>query len=237
MARLTKQQLQQDELGEQLGGGLDYVMHHKSSLMKWIGLGGAAVVVVIGVMLFMRHRNESASRALGAAIDTYHAQIAPEPSKNPAVKTFKTDKERLEASVADFTKVAAEHGGTAPGRWAKYYLGLANADLEKYPDAEKIFQELTGEGDADLSASAKLALAGVYQKQNKPAEAEKLLKELAEKPSRTVPKATAQMALADIYRNSNPAEARKIYQELAKDYPDTSLAEFANLRIGELPAK
>jgi len=34
-----------------------------------------------------------------------------------------------------------------------------------------------------------------------------------------------------------PAQAKAIYQELAKSFPETSLAEFANLRIEELPAK
>lgn len=235
MARLTRQELKKDELGQQLGVGLDYFMHHKRPLLKWIGVGAAAVVVVIAVMLFLRHRNESASRAFGSALDTYHAAIIAEPPKDSTAKTFKTDKDRLEASLTEFTAVASEHGGTAPGRWAKYYIGLAHAGLEKYSEAESTLRELANGGDVDLSASAKLALAGVYEKQNKRADAEKLLKELIEKPANTVPKATAQMALADIYRLSNPAQAKTIYQELAKEHPETTLAELANARIEELP--
>jgi TolA-binding protein len=188
-------------------------------------------------MLFLRHRNQTASEAFGKALDTYHAQVTAEPPKDSTAKTFKTDKERLEASISDFNTVANEHGGTTPGKWAKYYVALANIDLEKYTDAEKELQNLSNEGNADLSSLAKLALAGAYEKQNKRSEAEKLLKELMDKPSNTVPKPMAQLALADLYRNSNPAEARNIYQELSKDFPDTTIAELANMRISELPAK
>jgi len=237
LARLTRQELKKDEFGAQLGVGLDYFMHHKRPLLKWIAMAAGAVVLVFAVMLFLRHRNQAASEAFGNALETYHAQIAPEPPKDSTAKTFKTDKERLEASIAEFNNVASEHRGTAPAKWARYYVALANISLEKYPDAEKELQTLISEGNADLSSSAKLALAGAYERQNKRAEAEKLLKELIEKPTNTVPKAMAQLTLADLYRNSNAAQARTIYQELAKDYPDTTIAELAAMRIEELPAK
>lgn len=237
MARLTKQELKNDELGEQLGVGLDYFMHHKRPLLKWLGVAAAVVVVVIAVMLFNQHRNQAAATAFGKAMDVYHSPVVPEPPKDSPVRTFKTDKDRQEAALKEFTTVASEHGGTSLGRWAKHYIALINADLGKLPEAEKGFQELVGEGDEDLSSSSKLALAGVYMKQNKSGEAEKLLKELVEKPTRTVPKAASQMALADLYRSKNPAQAKAIYQELAKEFPETSIAEFANLKIEELPAK
>jgi TolA-binding protein len=237
LARLTRQELKKDEFGAQLGAGLDYFMHHKRPLLKWIGIVAGVVVVVFAVLLFVRHRNAAAADAFGTALDTYHAQVTAEPPKDSTAKTFKTDKERLEASISEFNKVAEEHGGTGSAKWAKYYVALANIELEKYADAEKELQSLANEGNADLSSSAKLALAGAYEKQNKRTEAEKLLKEIIEKPSNTVPKATAQLTLADMYRSSNPAQARALYQELAKDFPDTTIAELADMRIGELPAK
>lgn len=237
MARLTRQELKKDEFGAQLGAGLGYFMHHKRPLLKWLGIGAGVVVLVFVVLLFLRHRNEAAAEAFGKALDTYHSQVTPEPPKDSTAKTFKTDKERLEASISEFNNVAEQHGGTAPAKWAKYYVALANLELEKYSDAEKDLQWLANEGNADLSSSAKLALAGAYERQNKRAEAEKLLKEIIAKPSNTVPKATAQLTLADLYRASNPAQARALYQELAKDFPDTTIAELANMRIGELPAK
>jgi tetratricopeptide (TPR) repeat protein len=237
LARLTRHELKKDELGAQLGVGLDYFMHHKRPLLKWIGIGAAALVIVLGIMLFLKHRNETAAQAFGKALDTYHAAVSEAPAQNPNTKVFKTDKERLEASITEFTAVTNEHSGTAPAWWAKYYIALCNAGLDKYADAEKQLQELISSGDTDQGSAAKMALAGVYELQGRNSDAEKLFKELIDKPTRTVAKATAQMALADLYRTTNPAQARTIYQELAKDFPETSIAELANLRIGELPAK
>lgn len=236
MARLTRQQLKKDEIGDQLGVGLDYVVHHQRPLLKWIAVAGVVVVVAMAAMLFLRSRNRAASAAFLSAQDTYHARVQPQPDPGSRAKTFKTDNERLEASLKEFTAVVSEHGGTRLGRWAKYYVGLANAGLEKYAEAEKALQEAIAEGDAELRSSAKLALAGVHEKRNQRSEAEKLLKELIENPTSTVPKATAQMALADIYSVSSPAQARPLYQELAKDYPETVIAEMATARIEELPA-
>ena len=237
MARLTKQELKKDELVAQLGVGLNYFMHHRRPLLKWIGIGGGVVVLALAVMLFLRSRNQNASEAFGKALDTYHATVTPTKAPENTGKWFATEPERYEAAIKDFTTVSNEHSGTTAARWAKYYVALSQVGLAKYAEAEKQLQELSGEGDADFRSVTKMALAGTLQKQSKAADAEKILKELEQNPTRTVPKVPAQLALADIYRTSNPGQARTIYQEIEKEFPESSLAEMASARILELPAQ
>jgi len=206
-------------------------------MLKWIGYGAAAVVVALGVALFLRSRNEDAAAAFGAPLETYHAPVDAAPATDSKIKSYKNATEKYEAALKEFNEVAAAHGGTSAGRWAKYYAALSQEGLAKYGEAEKQLQEISGEGNADFRAVCKMALAGALLKQDKTAEAEKILKELEQNPTDSVPKITAQLALADLYRISNPSQARTLYQEISKEFPETSLAEMAVQRLNDLPAQ
>lgn len=237
MARLTRQELRKDELSAQLGTGLDFLMQHRRPMLKWIGYGAAAVVVALGVTLFLRSRDQNAAAAFGTALETYHAPVNATPAPDSKIKSYKNDTEKFEAALKEFNDVAGAHGGTSAGRWAKYYAALSQQSLAKYGEAEKQLQEISGEGNADFRAVAKLALAGVLLKQDKDAEGEKILKELEQNPTDAVPKITAQLALADLYRLTNPTQARTLYQEISKEYPETSLAEMAAQRLQDMPTQ
>ncbi len=70
------------------------------------GLAAVAVLaVLIGIFFAWNRRSEAAAQtALGKAIETSQAQVtdSPLPAGSPPQKTFKTDKERSEAAIAEF---------------------------------------------------------------------------------------------------------------------------------------
>jgi hypothetical protein len=73
-------------------------------------LGAVAVVAILAGILYMvsSRSNAAAQTALGKAIETSQASIATTPPPaGSAQKTFKSERERAEAAIAEFQAVAA----------------------------------------------------------------------------------------------------------------------------------
>src|SRR5258708_1789822 len=86
------------------------------------GLAALAVLIILaGIFYTWNKRSDSAAQtALGKAIETSQAAVsASPPPAGSTAKTFKTEKERAEASVAAFQDVSEKFGG-AVGQKAKY---------------------------------------------------------------------------------------------------------------------
>jgi TolA-binding protein len=93
--------------------------------------------------------------------------------------------------------------------------------------AEQGLLAVAADGDPNLAAVAKMALAGLFLKTSRTADAEKLYRELESSPTLMVPKPTVQIALAEMYQRTNPSQATAIYQQIEKDYPGTAAADQA----------
>ena len=110
---------------------------------------GAIVVIAILAFLFLkwsRNSNAAAQAALGKAIETSQAQISE--TGTPAgstQKTYKTEKERAEAAIAEFQAVADKFGG-AVGEKAKYFIAVNRL----FVDRPAAIQELEGLSDVQL---------------------------------------------------------------------------------------
>jgi len=97
---------------------------------------------------------------------------------------------------------------------------------------EPELKKVADSGDADMSALAKLALAGVYRATNRNNEALEIYKSLVDHPTASVAKATAQLELASLYEATNQkSEAGKLYSQIMKDDPRSFAASVANQRL------
>ncbi|MGE3468544.1 MAG: hypothetical protein AB7J13_16600, partial [Pyrinomonadaceae bacterium] len=101
----------------------------------------ALLVMAVLVMLFMnwsRRSSGAAQTALGKAIEVSQARITETPPvAGSTEKTFKTEKERAEAAIAEFQKVADEFGGSVADK-AKYFIAVNRLSV----DRESATQEL-----------------------------------------------------------------------------------------------
>ena len=69
--------------------------------------------------------------ALGKAIETSQAQVTDSPAPaGSTAKTFKTEKERAEAAVAEFQAVADKFGGSV-GEKARYFAAVNRLSLDR----------------------------------------------------------------------------------------------------------
>ena len=227
MARLTRQEMKKDEFADRLATVTGFFAQNRRQIVIGGGAALAGVAVVLGVFLFVRSRQATASDAFGKALMSFHAPVVAQPTPGLTIQTFKTAEEKYRATLSLFTGVSSQYGRYQQGRWARYYAALCKRELGQTAEAEKELAALGSEGDPDLAAVAKMALAALYQKASRAEDAEKIYRELETNPTAVVPKPNVQIALAELYQRTNPSRATALYQQIEKDYPGTAAADQA----------
>ena len=227
VARLSRHELKTDEFADRLAVLTGFFSRNRKRVLLGGGSALLAVVVAVGVLMYVRSRQAAASEAFGKALVTYHAVVVETPPAGYTLPTFKTADEKNTEAIRQFTEVSDQFGSYSVGKWARYYTALSQRELGQSAVAEQGLLALASDGDANLAAVSKMALAGLYQKTSRTADAEKLYRELESSPTLMVPKASVQIALAEMYQRTNPSQATAIYQQIEKDYPGTAAADQA----------
>jgi DNA-binding protein Fis len=181
------------------------------------GLAAAAVLVVI-VLIFMnwsRRSTAAAQTALGKAIETSQARIADTPAPAGSTdKTFKTEKERAEAAIAEFQMVAEKYGGDVAEK-ARYFIAVNKLFIDRSVAVQEL-QQLAGSG-SETGKLAKFALAQAYMADDRTDEAVRLLQDLDGMDNPIVAKETVRLELARaLEKQGKKQEAADIYFDIAK---------------------
>jgi predicted negative regulator of RcsB-dependent stress response len=232
----TRHQLKQDKFATTAVETYSWAVEHRNKLIYGGVILAVALVVVLGGWAYMRHQNEKAGTALGAAMAVYNTPVRPAGMpENPAFKSFASNEERARAAHDEFEKVANEYPHTKSGDVARYFAGVTAKELHDTAGAESDLKKVADSSDEDLASLAKLALAGLYVDTNKDAQAIDIYKGLIDHPTRSVAKSTAQLQLAEMYQGKNqPQEAAKIYEQIRKDDPRSVAAEIAAQNMGTM---
>ena len=178
----------------------------------------AIAVLLIVVAIFWRwsgSNDAKAQAALGKAIETSQAQVTDVPAAaGSTLKTFKTEKERAEASIAEFQAVVDKFGG-AVGERAKYFIAVNKLSI----DRAGAITELEGlsKTSGDIASLAKFALAQAKAADGKTDEAVALYQELAGSSNPVVAKDSINFELATLLeKQGKKTEAADIYFSIAK---------------------
>ena len=181
------------------------------------GIGALAVLAVL-VLVFMnwnKKSNAAAQAALGKAIETSRAQISE--TGTPAgstQKTYKTEKERADAAIAEFQAVADKFGGDV-GEKAKYFIAASRLTIDKPAGVAEL--EALASSSGEVGSLAKFALAQARVDANLPDDAVKLYQELLASGDPVIAKDTINFELAKIYeKQDKKQEAADIYFNIAK---------------------
>jgi tetratricopeptide (TPR) repeat protein len=199
------------------------------------------VVIVIGAIAFggwyyLNSQDEKASAEFSTAVRTWETPLRPAGvPPQPGTDSFASAQERATAARKQFQAIVDKYPRTHTADMARYFVGLASAQLGDNAAAERSLQEAARSSNADLAALGKFALASVYRAENKDAQAIDLYKQLMDKPTLVVSKATAQLELASFYESrQKPGEAKKIYEQVQKENPATDAASLAQRRAAAL---
>lgn len=192
----------------------------KSFEGKWknvlYGLAAIAVLaVLIGIFaLWNRRSDATAQTALGKAIETSQAQVTEQPAPGSTAKTFKTEKERAEASIAEFQAVADKFGGDT-GEKAKYFIAVNRISIDRAAGITEL--EALAKSNGEVGKLSKFALAQAKTSDNKLDEAAALYQELAGMSDTIIAKETINFNLAEVYeKQGKKTEAAELYFNIAK---------------------
>lgn len=235
MAQISRQELKSDEFLSGVDAAFEFYLQHQKTLLV-----GLAVVILVaagiyGLYAWNSNRNEKAASELAAALDTFHAPLAnagrPVPAGQPS---FANAAARATAAHKQFQQVVDSYASTRSGKFARFYLGLTELDMNQDAAAEKDLQLAASTGSDDVAPLAENALANLKIAQGKTNEAKRLLQSLATKNSSVLPSAVVLTELADLEATTQPSEAAGLYRRLQRDYPDTQTAEHAQQALAQL---
>jgi tetratricopeptide (TPR) repeat protein len=169
------------------------------------GLAAAAVLgLVIGtVYLWSGRSNAEAQNALGKAIETSQAPITDTPLAGSTQKTYKTIRERSEASVAEFQAIADKFGGSV-GEKAKYLAATNRLLIDRAAGIQEL--EALSTAGGEVGTLAKFALAQTRAADGRVDEAITLYQELANSSNPILAKETVQFELAKLYEKQGRKE-------------------------------
>lgn len=210
------------------------------------GVAAVAVLLVLVGIFYMwsRSSDAKAQAALGKAIETSQAIVTDSPlPAGTTIKTFKTEKERAEASVAEFQAVADKFGG-AVGEKAKYFVAVNKLSLDRAAATSEL--ENLSKSNNEVGKLSKFALAQVKAGDGKPDEAIAIYQELAAMDNSVIAKDTINFELAKLLeKQGKKDDAVNIYFNIAKTaseakdldgkpVPMSSTARDAKAKVEEL---
>ncbi|MEP7148413.1 MAG: hypothetical protein ABI857_05975 [Acidobacteriota bacterium] len=172
------------------------------------GLGALAVLgIIIWIIYAWSGRsNATAQTALGKAIEVSQTRVTDQPvPAGSTEKTFKTEKERAEAAVGEFEKVAEKFGGEV-GEKAKYFAAANRLGLDR-ASAITSFEELS-KSSGEVGKLSKFALAQTRADDGRIDDAIALYQELSEMTDPIISKETVNFEIAKLYeKQGKNAEA------------------------------
>ncbi len=201
---------------------------------KFVGKGrtllyGLAAVVVLAILVgifysWNRRSNAAAQTALGKAIETSQDRVTDTPPPAGSTdKTFKSEKERSDAAIAEFQAVADKFGG-AVGEKAKYFVAVNKLVSDRAAGIQDL--ETLSSANSEVGKLAKFALAQTKADDGKLDEAAKLYQDLIAMSDPIVAKDTINFALAKIYeKQGKKQEAVDIFYNIAKTASDAKDAD------------
>jgi len=164
VARTTKkraQQLKHDKFRDTTFDAYDRLSHRFEGKGRTILYAVGGVVALIALLLvfnwWRERRADSARLALGQAIKIAETPVSPTPVPGQPGPTFTTERERAQKAVEAFQKVQSDYG--SPYREIARYFAAANLLAVDRPKGLSELEALSKDGDADVAARSKFALA------------------------------------------------------------------------------
>lgn len=226
----------QDEFQTNVGRRVeDFGNRVEGSGKKFLyGLGALALLAaLIGAFYaYNRRANAEAQTALGKAIETSQALVTSSPVPAGAnVKTFKTERERAEASVREFQAVADKYGNPAQEK-AKYFVAVNKLSLDRAAAVQEL--EALSKTSGEVGALSKFALAQAKNADGKSDEAAALFAELAQTDNSIIAKDTVNFELAKIYEKlGKSTEAADLYFNIAKTASEAKDSDGKAVRMSQ----
>ena len=214
-----------EDFGKRVEGGGKNLLYLLGALALLAALIGAFYA-------YNRRTNTEAQTALGKAIETSQALVTSSPvPAGASVKTFKTERERAEASINEFQTVADKYGNPVQEK-AKYFVAVNKLSIDRAAAEQEL--EALSKGSGEVGALSKFALAQAKNADGKSDEAAALFSELAQADNPIVAKDTVNFELAKIYeKQGKSTEAADLYFNIAKAASEAKDSEGKSVQMSQ----
>jgi tetratricopeptide (TPR) repeat protein len=236
----VRHQLKQDKFSRTTIQVAERTVHwsveHKGKLIASAIVLTVVAAAIVGAWYYLQQQDEKASVDFGKALQVMDEPVrAPGAPAQPDQPSFASSKERGTEAQKQFQSLLDKYPHTRAADFSRYFLGVTSAQLGDTAAAERDLKTVAAYRNRDLSALAKLALAGVYRNTDRTKDAVDLYKQLMEKPSQTVSKSAAQIELAETYQAAGMnSDAKKQYEQIQKEAPQSQAAQLASTKLQEL---
>jgi tetratricopeptide (TPR) repeat protein len=235
--RLTKKQLQTDELEHALVDARDFVSSHRSETTKWAVIAGVVLLAGAGLWYGLNLRANRLGTRLGHAVSLFDAPLVTDGgSVATGQKVFKDAAERTAELKKELKALATDSPSSTPGQAAALLmLGMegSNAASGTTLDAVKSFAQ-KGSGSV-ASGIAAVSLLDAEAAAGRTKDAIETAKRYLDSTDSPLPKDVLIFTLARLYEKAGQnADAKTYYQRVVTDFPDSSFRGDAQQKAASL---
>ena len=240
MKAQERHHLKQNEFAATVARVSDSVRENRSRLVIGV-LVVAVLLTAVGGYFWWRGRTQNEAGALlAAAMVITQSPIAPAPTLPGATQTpgtFTTVKERQEAALVAFEKVAAAYPASPDGLAAAYQMAASLYALGRLPDAEKAYADVIQRagGTSLYGMSSRMGLAQTLAAQGQYDRAIKEYTDLAGLRDGLLPIDGVLVELARTYvKAGKRTDARATFKRVVDEFPTSGFVTEARQQIALL---
>lgn len=234
-----RHQLKQNEFAVATMTLAERLAEYRKPLLTAVAAVVLLAVVAGGFMAYRTRQANAAGAALGVALATAEAPIAPAPTLPGASQTpgtFPTAEARADASASAFRAVMTDYPGTEAARVAAFHLAGQLLAGGQATEAERAYAQLaTEEGNTLRGQSARLGQAEALMALGRTDDALKIYTDLAAARDGQLPTDGLLMQLGRASaRAGKTAEARAAFQRVVDEFPTSGYVMVAQQEMAAL---
>ena len=244
MKRIERHKLKENDFAQTVARTREIVAERQRELTAAAYVIGAAIVLVGGFYAYRSSQNAKATSLLAGALAIAEAQVVapppPAPGSLPPVQpagTFRTERERLEASVPRLQQAADAYPNTQAGITARYRLAATLSALARYAEAEQRYQEVVQKTAQKniYHYTAKLGVGEAQLAQGKADAAMAAFRELSADGNSTLPLDAILMQLGRAaVAAGKKDDAARAFTRVVDEFPQSLYAPEARDKLAEI---
>jgi TolA-binding protein len=243
MKSTERHKLKENELAHTVARTREIVEQRRKEVTMIAVAVIAASVVIGGYFTWRASRDGKAQSLLASALAVAEASVfsppPPAPGSPPPVQppgSFRTERERLEASIAPLQRAADGYPDTDAGITARFRLAATLAELGRFAEAEQRYQEVIQKaGQKNIyHHTARLGAGEAQLAQGKNDAAVETFKQIASDTNSSLPVDGVLMQLGRAAMAAGKSdEATRAFTRVVDEFPQSSYAADARRELEE----
>ena len=244
MKSIERHKLKENEFAHTMARTRDMVSQRQREITTTVVVVVAAIVFVGGYFAWRNSRENRAQTLLASALAVAEAPVVapppPAPGSPPPVQqpgTFRTERERLEASLPRLQQAADAYPDSEAGITARFRLAASLAELGRFPEAEQRYQEVVQKSGSKsvYRQTARLGLGEAQLAQGKADAAMTTFKEVSTDSSSMLPVdgVLMQVGRAALVAGKKD-EASRAFTRVVEEFPQSLYVSEAKEKLADI---